>query len=381
LNFENIDIRNFRNIAKISVPFHRRFNVFVGDNGQGKTNLVEALYFLINGSSFRTAKPEHFIPRSELSLAARIKSVITRGLLSDQLEAQLTAESRNLTINQKKVSVQKLCGNFPAVIFSPESLVAIKSGPEFRRDLVDEVVKHSRDFGAQLILDYKKVLLSRNRLLREGVKGRYAPGTLQNLMQSIDVSFLRSATSLTAARIELIDALNPIFEETFRSLTQTRDVNIRVDYLISEVIANGWRIEKIYTALCQSREKRRIAELANGTSLVGPHKHDIRFLYNGNDSRFFCSQGQQRALILAFKITQIVYHRRTHDMSPILFLDDVMSELDSAKRSYLLRFLLDHDSQTFITTTDIAQLGDFELNDLGLFRIRDGQVDDGAGIN
>ncbi|MBO9668387.1 MAG: DNA replication and repair protein RecF, partial [Bdellovibrio sp.] len=116
------------------------------------------------------------------------------------------------------------------------------------------------------------------------------------------------------------------------------------------------------------------AELSSGTSLVGPHKHDIVFLYGGKDSRFFCSQGQQRAIILSFKMAQIVYHRKAHGTYPVLMLDDVLSELDKAKRDALITFLHEINTQIFVTTTDFTLPESFSLDQLSVVRIKDGQI-------
>jgi DNA replication and repair protein RecF len=118
----------------------------------------------------------------------------------------------------------------------------------------------------------------------------------------------------------------------------------------------------------------RESEIQSGLSLVGPHKHDIRILFAGKDSRFFCSQGQQRALILSFKMAQILYHQRAHQVHPFLLLDDVLSELDPVRRSNLVAFLKDIPAQIFLTATDLSFPMDFGSHRLSVFRIEDGTV-------
>lgn len=116
----------------------------------------------------------------------------------------------------------------------------------------------------------------------------------------------------------------------------------------------------------------RTAELQSGTSLIGPHKHDIKFLYGQNDSRFYCSQGQQRAIILSFKMAQIVYHRKAHGIYPVLMLDDVLSELDKTKRDALITFLHEIKTQIFVTTTDFELPTSFTLDQTQVFQVQNG---------
>jgi DNA replication and repair protein RecF len=155
-----------------------------------------------------------------------------------------------------------------------------------------------------------------------------------------------------------------------------KNVEISVDYLISGASAREFSRQQIYNALSIRLKELGAREIDVGHSLVGPHKHDVVFLYNGEDSRFFCSQGQQRALILSFKMAQIVYHYTVYQSSPILLLDDVLSELDHLKRANLVEFLKRVQSQIFITTTDIAFPHDFGDQSIAIYKLHDGRVEE-----
>src|SRR5262249_11042220 len=138
--------------------------------------------------------------------------------------------------------------------------------------------------------------------------------------------------------------------------------------------ANDWDRLKILDIMHQRSLDLRSKELDSGMTLVGPHRHDIRFLFAGKDSRYFCSQGQQRALILSYKMAQIMYHSRTHQVFPFLLLDDVLSELDPDRRTNLVRFLKVIPSQIFLTTTDLSFSLDFGDRSLSVFRIENGVI-------
>ena len=155
-----------------------------------------------------------------------------------------------------------------------------------------------------------------------------------------------------AQRIEALARIKGDLNDNMQYISQT-NVEIFVDYVASDESFLGFSRSEIVEKLKKRASELRSAEVSSGSSLVGPHKHDILFLYNQKDSRFFCSQGQQRAIILSFKMAQIVYHRRVHGTYPILLLDDVLSELDSEKRFRLVEFLEKLETQIFITSTEI----------------------------
>jgi DNA replication and repair protein RecF len=172
-------------------------------------------------------------------------------------------------------------------------------------------------------------------------------------LDSLNPSFFQLSVELTWRRLQAVKAISGDFLYSCQKLfPEQPNVDISVEYSFSEKIVNDFSREKIEKLIYDRMQQLRTAEISTGSSLVGPHKHQIKFLYNQNDSRFFCSQGQQRALILAFKMAQIVYHRKAYRSDPVLFLDDVLSELDEVRRQALIGFLAACEAQVFVTTTD-----------------------------
>ena len=153
------------------------------------------------------------------------------------------------------------------------------------------------------------------------------------LLESLEASFLPLAAELTVARLEALTAMQPDFQRALNFVLDQTNVDISVEYVISGSNAYSWKRAEILSALHQRALELRERELSSGISLVGPQRHDIRILFSGKDSRYFCSQGQQRALILSFKMAQILYHHRAYQIYPFLLLDDVLSELDPIRRS------------------------------------------------
>ncbi|MGZ3784612.1 MAG: DNA replication/repair protein RecF [Bdellovibrio sp.] len=370
--FQRLRLVNFRNYRDVVVSFSPRVNVFVGENGQGKTNLLEALYLVSQGDSFRFTDNTTLI-KSDTEEAV-IQSLVTQNDLVYKLQLRISKNRKVLTLNDKKIRSTDVRKIFASVVFSPESLSSIKEGADHRRKLLDEMLITYDRKNADLIADYRKVLKTRNKVLKNHLEGLETLGVTQNLLDSLKPQFLRLAGDLTYARIEALTGLSQDFNNAMQYISQKTDVDISVEYLVSEQNALGFTREEVYFSLEKRLQELNKAEISSGTSLVGPHKHDIVFLYGQKDSRFYCSQGQQRAIILSFKMAQIVYHRKAHGTYPVLMLDDVLSELDKTKRDALITFLHEINTQIFVTTTDFSLPKSFSLDQLSVVQIKDGHI-------
>jgi DNA replication and repair protein RecF len=374
MNIRSLTLKNYRNIELLSLNFCEGVNVFVGANGQGKTNVLESLYLLYRGQSFRVRGYESLIGVEQPSQAL-VQAKICKADLAHEVHIALQPKTRSLKVNDKSKSSSFLTDNYPCVLFSPESLAAIKSGPEQRRHLVDELLVSILPQGVSLQREYKKALKTRNRLLKNHKVGVATLTDTLDVLESLEKQFLSLATELAGARIAALKTLEPNLREIFHKISRDASKDISVDYVISSKSAMAWEKDEVYQSMERRLCELRKAELDVGISLVGPHKHDIRFLFDFQDSRHFCSQGQQRALILAFKMAQIMYHYKVHQEYPFLMLDDVLSELDAEKRESLIEFLTGIDSQIFLTTTDLDSTSRFKgRKTLSVYEVNAGRV-------
>jgi DNA replication and repair protein RecF len=369
--FERARIHNFRNFVESEAQFSPRLNVFLGENGQGKTNLLEALYLSSQGDTFRYADNVNLI-RSDIDFSL-IQANARQGPLGYELKTQIMKSRKHQFLNGKRITSTDLKKEFSVVVFSPESLASIKEGADFRRTLIDDLLISFDKRNADLIFEFRKALKSRNRILKNYVENLEDKANTTRLIESINPSFLRLGAQLTSARIEALRGLLKEFNSAMQYISGN-STEIGVQYVLSGHNALEFSFENVFDALRKRVEELRDAEMAGGVSLVGPHKHDILFLYNQKDSRFYCSQGQQRAIILSFKMAQIVYHRKAHDVYPILMLDDVLSELDQQKRDSLITFLHEINTQIFVTTTDLTLPKSFSLEEVAVLRINNGQI-------
>lgn len=370
--FKALRLRDFRNFRNAEAAFSPRLNILLGDNGQGKTNLIEALHLAAQGRSFRYGDNATLIRNG--AEQAIVDTRLNRKELDHRLQVQILKTRKIFLLNEKRTTSLETRKLFPVVLFSPESLAAVKEGSDHRRDLVDDFLVTHHPENADLIADYRRVLKTRNRVLKHIAAGEGARKALLDVLDSLWPRFSKLAADLTEARQKALEAIRPELENAMRYISTNSDVDISVEMVVSGQKVRHWSREKIDDAIQQRASELRAAELSSGASLVGPHKHDIVFLYHQKDSRFFCSQGQQRALILSFKMAQIVYHRKAHGFYPVLMLDDVLSELDAAKRKALITFLHEINTQVFLTTTDLALSESFLLQDSALIRISEGEV-------
>jgi DNA replication and repair protein RecF len=369
--FEKVRIHNFRNFVESDAFFSPRLNVFLGENGQGKTNLLEALYLSLQGETFRYADNVNLI-RSNIDFSL-IQANVRENDLTYELKTQIMKSRKHQFLNGKRTTGSELKKEFSVVVFSPESLASIKEGADFRRTLIDELLISFDKRNSDLIAEFRKALKSRNRILKNFVENQEDKANTMRLIESIDPSFLRLGSQLTMARITALKGLLKEFNSAMQYISNNQ-TEIGVQYVLSGQNALDFTTQDVFDALQKRTEELRDAELSGGVSLVGPHKHDIVFLYGQKDSRFYCSQGQQRAIILSFKMAQIVYHRKAHDVYPILMLDDVLSELDQQKRESLITFLHEINTQIFVTTTDFTLPKSFSLDEVAVLRINNGQI-------
>jgi DNA replication and repair protein RecF len=304
---------------------------------------------------------------------SRLIAALDGELGRHHLTAQIHDSRLHVELDGKRTGFSTLASQVPVILFSPESLAAIKDGPDSRRRLIDEGLLTRGRVGAQLLRDYSRTLRARNALLKQLMEGDQRAGTRDSLA-SLTSIFLVLGAHLASERTQLLRELLPFWRAAFASITQREPESLGLRYEVSGQESLEWTESQIFDVMSQRQKELAGREVSAGSSLVGPHKHDLKFLVAENDSRFFASQGQQRALILAFKIAQINLHRTTVGRYPILLLDDVMSELDADKRSRLMQFLEGISAQVLLSATDLTWSPEFAPQENAVFSVNAGEV-------
>jgi DNA replication and repair protein RecF len=344
-------LRHLRNLASQTVEPGPRFNVVSGENGQGKTNLLEAVYLAVTLRSFRTARLADLIAAGAAgaSVAARVE----RNGLERVYEVELAARAgggatRTPRLDGKVVrSVARYFGDVNVVLFAPEDLGVPRGSPGERRRFLDRAVfnRHAGFLGdAQA---YDKVLRSRNALLR----GRSGAVASDELLEVYDAQLAEHGARVAAARAGFVAELRPRLQAAFAAITQAGvEVDVayrpRLEALAGAPDPSAWR-----DPLAAALRSRRTVDRARATTTVGPHRDDLELQLAGRPAAQVASQGQLRALVLAWKTAEMDLIGDATGAPPLLLLDDVSSELDDRRNRYLFEFISERRNQCLITTT------------------------------
>lgn len=346
---------NYRNIRQAHLEFSPRLNTFIGKNGQGKTNLLESLAVLCSGRSFRTSEKDALIGMNSIPKAHIAGKVSSQGL-THNVSIGVEPAKKSIELNGKKSTSSQLKRLFPTVLFSPESLSIIKASASLRRKLIDDLGVALYPQYPQVYGDCERLLKQKNSILKKNREENYRNTDNQRLIHNLTDLFFAKSAHLIHERVEIIKKVTPFLKQSFAMIMEDPLAEVDVDYLVSGQSALHWNQTEIINALYNRWETLKAKEWASGLALVGPHKNDVLFSINGFEARKYCSQGQQRATILAFKLAHIGLHWSIHGFYPTLLLDDVLSELDSSKQRRFLERLSETDSQIFLTTTDAVEL-------------------------
>lgn len=345
---QHLELRRFRNLDLVALGLHPRFNVLAGDNGQGKTNLLEAVYLLGTLRSFRATRLEELVGFG--AERAQVWAQIERRALSRRYDVDITVApesaggraTKTAKVDGKPVrAAAEYFGGFNVVLFAPEDLRLLRGPPGGRRQFLDRAVWNVAPAFLKEAQAFERVLRSRNALLRDGEEGG------RELLAVYDEQFAVAGASLVARRRRYVAELQPWFHAAFERITR-----------------NGLPVELTYESALSQPDTELAAELHEllrtryrrdtqaGYTTAGPHTDDLRILLDGRPARLYASQGQLRALVLALKVAEIQHLAAALDEAPVLLLDDVSSELDPARNRFLFEFLREIAGQVFITTTN-----------------------------
>ncbi|MDW7645168.1 MAG: DNA replication and repair protein RecF [Desulfuromonadales bacterium] len=330
---KNIKIHNFRNLKNINLDFCSKFNVFFGNNGQGKTSIIEAIYLLANMKSFRSGKNSDLITFGKNE--ALINSDIDFFKCHKNYKIIIKSDGKSFFINNKRPDyLNDYLGSLKAVVFNPEDVNIINGYPQHRRALLDRAIFLSEPDYINKILYFNKCLKQRNHVLKNNTK---------NIIAFTDI-FLKSSFEIYKNRIHFIKKLNPIFKNVYENISKNSES--------PEILYKNNDLTTLFEKLKNDLDKNNDKEREFGQTLYGPHRDDPLFLLNNVPIKKYGSQGQQKTFILAFKAAQILELKKSVGISPVLLLDDMTSELDQSRQSFFYDFLLNQDGQVFLTSTD-----------------------------
>ncbi len=362
----SLHLYNFRNYPRLEVRFAAGPNLFVGRNAEGKTNILEALFFLATTRSHRTSHDQELITWGQESLVAR--AVLQRAAGPSTVELQLQERRKRARLNGAAQNrLLDFVGQLKAVLFSPEDLQLLKGSPQLRRRFLDlQLGQTSRPYLHHL-QEYTRSLSHRNALLRR------EPAPTAGELEVWDEQLAQHGAQLLARRADAVEALREQAVHYHREVTSGRE-ELQVSY---QPGLPGWQpaAEEGAAARHLAAEllRRRRQDLARRTTLVGPHRDDIALHLNGRDARLYASQGQQRSAVLALKLAELHYITRVSGEPPVLLLDDVTSELDLERRRFLLQ-VVPSAAQLFMTATETTDLDPGWLRGANVFGVQAGRL-------
>lgn len=356
---KSIELQNFRNYEDLNISFDEGTNIFYGDNAQGKTNILEAAYLSGTTKSHKCSKDKEMIRFGEQE--SHIRTVVVKKDKEYQIDMHLkNNRSKGIAIN--KVPIKKaseLFGILNMVFFSPEDLNIIKNGPAERRRFLDSELCQLDKIYLSDLTTYNKILNQRNKLLKDMV---YRPD-LKDTLPVWDMQLVETGRKIIRRRKQFVDELNEIVHDIHYRISGEKE-DLLLQYEPS--------IEDIFFEDELSRVKER--DMRQCMTSVGPHRDDLLFSIGEVDIRKFGSQGQQRTSALSLKLSEIELVKRSIHDTPVLLLDDVLSELDSNRQNYLLNSI--HDTQTLITCTGLDEFVKNRFHINKIFKVVQGTVEE-----
>lgn len=357
---EDIELKNFRNYKSLNLNFNRDVNIFIGDNAQGKTNILEGIYYCSLCKSHRTNKDRELINLEADS--SNITLNIEKGSMKKKIEIKIFKEGKKgIKINSIKVKkISDLIGVFNVVMFSPEDLRIIKDSPSCRRKFIDiELCKLSDRYYYNLV-SYNKVLSERNTTLKNS-------SFLNNdIMDVFERQLAKFGAYITKQRSDYINKLNLYGSKIHSRITKNRE-EIKFKYITGVKDMNN-----VENELIAGLKRSRKTDIERRYTNFGPHKDDFEVLINDEDVKNFGSQGQQRTSVLSIKFASINIIKDITGEYPVLLLDDVLSELDSGRQKFVLNSL--NQIQTFITCTGVGNILEILNKKASVFLVNDGKV-------
>jgi DNA replication and repair protein RecF len=360
---ESIEAVNFRNLQG-SIVCASGLNILVGENGQGKTNWLEAIGVLATTRSFRTAKLQEAISFGEDSLIVRGRVRESPEITRD-LSVVLQGNTKTLLVNQKKEVAQRYLGQLHAVVFNADELEIVRGNPESRRRFLDTGIVALHPPFVQVIADYNRVIKQKNALLQSAREKATDIERIRDALEPWNNQLSSLAAKVHRARMRFIERINGILE---RKLFGREELTIR--YLSS--LEGKGDMSQYEAAIAERLALRVQAEVVSGHALIGTHRDDMEVKFDGHDIRKYGSAGQQRSALLLLQLANIAVFHATRGEYPLFLIDDIDAELDYRRIGKLLEFLSDK-SQTFVTTSKESFVEKFGFG-ARIFNIHNGEA-------
>ena len=364
----SIGLVHFRNYLKLNLSFGPKMNIFVGDNAQGKTNILEAITILALTKSHRVGVSPNIIMFDKNK--CKISGSVKKNKVLTKLSVEINEDTKKLSVNNSVIKkVTDYISHLNIIIFTPDDLEIVKGSPSVRRNLLNiELCQLSKEY-INTYNEYNKLLKTRNEYLKILFNNSIADTAYLDVITD---KLIEKAIIIYQKRKEYIDLINIYINSIFKEISG--DDGLSVHY-ITNVLFDEYDYESMRKKLKHTFKKNYLKELNYGMTIYGPHRDDFYFDYQGNDLKYFGSQGQQKVAILSFKLSEISIFKDITGTLPVLLLDDIFSELDVKKRNKLLKMIQLDDIQSIITTTDLRNINKKYIEDANVYFVKNGIVE------
>lgn len=365
MHVKNLRLINYRNYNSLNIDLNKKTNIIIGKNAQGKTNLLESIYLCATGKSFRTNRDREIINFNKEQ--AYVGANMSIGKFDKFIEIKMERnKTKRIRVNKTELkNYKELHSGLNVVVFSPEDLKLVKGGPQERRNFLNMEISQIKPVYSYNLSRYNKVLFQRNNILKTNKFKKNIAG----ILEIFDLQLVKLGTEIILERNKYVSELSQMANITHKKITLFNE-DLELKY-ISNIDINEKKedIEKKYLMDLQKNIQK---DLELCSTELGPHRDDISMRINGNDLKIYGSQGQQRTVVLSIKLSEVELIKKHRGMYPVLLLDDVFSELDEDRRTYLIRSF--KDIQTLITVTDAMDIKELDNMDRALFYIENGNL-------
>ncbi|MGX7197400.1 DNA replication/repair protein RecF [Enterococcus olivae] len=369
MRLNDLQLQNFRNYETLSLTFDKNLVIFLGENAQGKTNILESIFVLAMTRSHRTTNEQELIQWD--SSQASVRGTVIKQHATVPLELFLTKRGRKTKVNhieQKKLS--SYIGQLNVILFAPEDLSLVKGSPQLRRKFLDMEIGQINPVYLYDLVQYQKILKQRNQYLKQLAEKKQTDELYLTILTEQLIEF---GSKVLLARQTFIKRLEYWANQLHQKISQSKEL-LTIEY-DSSVPDGEWAdLTAVQTAFTAALEKVKQKERFRQVTLAGPHRDELIFLINQKNVQTFGSQGQQRTTALSVKLAEIDLIKEETGEYPVLLLDDVMSELDDGRQMHLLE-TIEGKVQTFLTTTTLEHVKDKMTVEPQIFYVRQGQVE------
>ena len=368
MKLTNLQLQNFRNYESVQLEFTDGVHVFIGENAQGKTNLMESIYALAMTKSHRTTNDKELIGWNKEF--ATIKGTVEKTATKTNLELQFSKKGKIAKVNyleQKRLS--SYLGNLNVILFAPENLTLVKGSPQNRRKFVDMELGQMSSLYLYDLVEYNRVLKQRNTYLKQlAIKKKQPDEYLDVLSEMLS----ELASKIVFYRLDFMKQLEALAIPIHDQLSLGRE-KFSVSYQATIPLEDGLTPSQMKEIYMNQFKKNQTREADQATTLIGPHRDDLIFYLNEIPVQTYGSQGQQRSTVLSLKLAEIELMKLSTGEYPLLLLDDVLSELDDDRQTHLIK-AIENKVQTFITTTSLDGIKQQFINEPVVIPIEKGTI-------